>query len=111
MKETISEATKHTPGPWVVDGGGSVSSKDYECPVATVSRGMRGNPWVTATRMANARLIAAAPELLEACHDAIVGLSAMLDDNETAAERLAAESLALLAIESAEAAIEKAQGK
>ena len=106
----MSEEAKHTPGPWRIgDACNTVFGPPCGLPPQRIER--IADTSRTKNRRANTVLIAAAPELLEACHDAIVGLSAMLDDNETAAERLAAESLALLAIESAEAAIEKAQGK
>ncbi len=57
-------SAQHTPGPWsateasghVVDAGGA--------PVA-VTAGLANGPWATEYR-ANARLIAAAPDLLEA---------------------------------------------
>ena len=60
----MSEA-KHTPGPWAwhVDRPTDViSSEPCECSVATIDIGC-GN---RAEQQANARLIAAAPELLEA---------------------------------------------
>jgi len=67
---------KHTPGPWETDTS-AVSSTD----IPVCGRTKSGNPrWVarvygegtlsrvTDERNANARLIAAAPELLGACH-------------------------------------------
>lgn len=57
--------TKHTPGPWAAFDT-AVVAPAYEMPVARVSNGIRGNPWTREARTANARLIAAAPELLEA---------------------------------------------
>lgn len=61
--------SQHTPGPWTIeyhsiqDGkGGQKLAKIHnnEIPIATV------NAW-TQTQVANAQLIAAAPDLLEAC--------------------------------------------
>jgi hypothetical protein len=61
-------AAKHTPGPWVVDGKQAwVTQGTRDLPIAALL-------WPTSLRsedetMANARLIAAAPELLEALID------------------------------------------
>jgi hypothetical protein len=55
-------AAKHTPGPWVVDGRTIYAECDRE------SFTVAGMPATNhATREADARLIAAAPELLAAC--------------------------------------------
>ncbi len=57
--------TKHTPGPWWVDDDSCVASghgDDYK----TVAEVFRNDGIDTATRKANADLIAAAPDLLEA---------------------------------------------
>lgn len=70
---------KHTPGPWYVDkecaiwrrppaelyqnGGGVAGDK----PLATVHEGWYGEDVTGYPAQANARLIAAAPDLLEAC--------------------------------------------
>jgi len=58
--------TKHTPGPWGCDWtrGREIDSK-YGI-VAVVRKGNAGTTWVS-----NACLIAAAPELLEACKMAV----------------------------------------
>lgn len=66
--------TKHTPGPWkVVNFDGNVSSE-----IRAENGVMVGNPYGPAGRWAevreeheaNANLIAAAPDLLEACKEA-----------------------------------------
>lgn len=54
--ETMSE-TKHTPGPWHITNHGTVDAADRQ--IASVHNGGIMN-------MGNARLIAAAPDLLEA---------------------------------------------
>lgn len=72
-------AAKHTPGPWVVDADGQVWR--YELRIAdTAPRGADIAP--RSERPANARLIAAAPDLLAALqalmmwsdHEALTGL-------------------------------------
>lgn len=52
--------TKHTPGPWHTAGDQGVQIRSQRDQIAKVWT-MRGNEW-----KANARLIAAAPDLLEA---------------------------------------------
>lgn len=70
MKETMREITKHTPGPWECSGGyvqSATKSKPSGAPLCIA------DPFVDESFMsdheadANARLIAAAPELLEVC--------------------------------------------
>src|SRR4051812_31379349 len=63
-KENLAgERTQHTPGPWRVDGRFVMASKGAGAIAETFPHG----PGKTAgTAEANARLIAAAPELLEA---------------------------------------------
>jgi hypothetical protein len=58
-------SSKHTPGPWEITAHGSIEAKDRQ--IALVSRG-------GLTDMPNARLIAAAPELLEALQVAELAL-------------------------------------
>lgn len=61
--------TKHTPGPWFAGSSGRVYAKGGQNLVASV---------IGASELpipaANARLIAAAPELLVACEDALNNL-------------------------------------
>jgi hypothetical protein len=71
----------HTPGPWVVDDGRKLKRKKLRSELLMVVAEKGGMPGiivnqgvVTATDEANARLIAAAPELLEA---ALVALDAI----------------------------------
>lgn len=83
---TVSEGenTKHTPGPWVVDGPASM---DIRCRVYRVINSDRfpaafvpawdqaepGEVDGTEEAVANARLIATAPDLLAAAKDALAG--------------------------------------
>lgn len=70
--------SKHTPGPWEVQSytnykGWSVWANDRGC----IAEGCIAERWYDADQQpdelkANARLIAAAPELLEACKVALV---------------------------------------
>lgn len=101
---------KHTPAPWEVRQAPSVNSRDYDIFQAGVSPsagkiarvpGREGREQIS---IANARLIAAAPELLEALKDildrfksCIAGGNGELDDDAPA-------------IKKANAAIAKAKG-
>jgi hypothetical protein len=69
-------APTHTPGPWRYSEEelwGAVYGDSHEL-VATVLPGILDKNKVVAT----ARLIAAAPDLLQACHDALADLDASL---------------------------------
>ena len=81
--------SKHTPGPWHTAGEQGVQIRSAKDQIAKVWT-MRGNEW-----KANARLIAAAPDLLEALQD-------MVSDHAS----LSAATLAF-----ARAAITKATGE
>lgn len=67
---------RHTPGPWYTDGPYTVSAKDHramgQTPIATI-HGFVG----TDGREANARLIAAAPDMLAALRELIEQLEAI----------------------------------
>ena len=59
--------SKHTPGPWALDEGWEESGGD----TCVVNRSHDGEDWDVCrvySSKANARLIVAAPDLLEACH-------------------------------------------
>lgn len=92
--------TKHTPGPWVVVRAGnstlirSDSQRGYFAKIEGACAGAHG-----AEGEANARLIAAAPDLLEALKKALPLLE----------EHIRGRSVTE-AIEAAEAAIAKAEG-
>lgn len=68
---------KHTPGPWVVtvDGGSAIikevngtGSAGYRCTICQISE---RSEYLTDRDKANAHLIAAAPEMLEALEDLV----------------------------------------
>jgi len=85
--------TKHTPGPWTFDGEELVSdAEDWD--VAYLARFM--NPGYSSE--ANGYLLAAAPELLEACEASVAYL-------------LRGEGAGWKACELAQAAIAKARGE
>lgn len=71
MKTTIEKA-QHTPGPWRIvrdeDGCFEIADENGLLINKTVARG-------GTTNRANARLIAAAPDLLEACESALIALT------------------------------------
>lgn len=101
---------KHTPGPWVVRGGFSIYASDRKTPVADACL----NNSVAANDEANARLIAAAPELLDAClamiawDDAEKGARPYEEDNGKGwRERL---ELCAASFEKARSAVAKAEG-
>lgn len=87
---TIKEKVKHTPGPWtyregMISGGNKIKIAEMDqCHMPNIEH------------YANAALIAAAPELLEACKKAIIAIE----------ERELTVAIAFL-----EAAIRKAEGK
>lgn len=62
--------TKHTPEPWILNQGSnnySVTTKDSKIKIIEGCRNPIANLELWEQRLANARLIAAAPELLKAC--------------------------------------------
>lgn len=91
--------TKHTPGPWVVED-------PIESLTPIGAHGRNGGKWVAHClgphQAANARLIAAAPDMLEA----LTALLARFDDNPELSELIG-----LVEIEHARAAIAKAEGR
>ena len=83
---------KHTPGPWKVDPNypHDIQTESGVIEIATTSIALSGGlPAKYEDRKANARLIAAAPELLEALQDAVEYLKNYLPD-EMIAPHLAA---------------------
>lgn len=109
-------STKHTPGPWIAIH--SIPEEGSECfwlraqPGGTICRGFSQeigtiNGPQSGEQEANARLIAAAPELLEACQAMVEW-----DDREKdhAVDFSARIALCEVAFEKARAAIVKATG-
>jgi hypothetical protein len=73
--------SKHTPGPWEIythnpDGSGLHIKSTKGGVIAKLF-----NPGLREMLEANARLIAAAPELLDACEDVLYGINHKIDDN------------------------------
>lgn len=68
--------SKHTPGPWAHDSGSTlVITEEYiiaDCTAAALPE---------SEQEANARLMAAAPELLEACKDALEFIDFLMHDS------------------------------
>ena len=60
---------KHTPGPWICDGGAVYRNGDIDAPIAHMCRDERATKAgiYPVERDSNAVLIAAAPDLLAAC--------------------------------------------
>lgn len=66
---------KHTPGPWALDDTGWIARVDNGEPVCLINAGLR-NDELPSQELADAHLIAAAPEMLEAlkaCRSSIGG--------------------------------------
>ena len=75
--------TQYTPGPWAVEENSSpplIWGNDYEKPIAEVELHRSYADYKDGEVQANARLIAAAPDLLDACYQLIYAL--MYDDEE-----------------------------
>jgi hypothetical protein len=90
--------TKHTPGPWVQEGRHVEAFDGKECVMGIEIYGPEDEA------LANARLIAAAPELLEV-------LRFTLAELEVSAIRDGLEPEELVAVTKARAAIAKAEGR
>lgn len=75
---------KHTPGPWFVDDDGDICVSDPNSPMGRemVADAFQMDDEPNDVREANARLIAAAPELLEACHT-VAGFLSKLENCDT----------------------------
>lgn len=81
--------TKHTPGPWHTDAGQSFYVFAHGSLMEQA--GVNNGPFVcNASTQANARLIAAAPELLDA-------LAALLEDQRDASPPVLAQARAAIA--------------
>ncbi len=67
----MTQTTKHTPGPWKVDGDTYITAHSL-----IIAHCKQNGSLKLEDAQANARLIAAAPELLEALEYAVLGLKA-----------------------------------
>lgn len=81
--------SEHTPGPWTIKFGLNVMGKDVRYPsqerLVANAGGHANNIWneqVTAENEANAHLIAAAPDLLEALREMVDRFESCDDDPE-----------------------------
>lgn len=101
---------KHTPGPWHFDDGGDgdleIWSAAYHPTMPLCSVGNYGPAGPSSTDNANARVIAAAPELLEACERVLKeSVRVEYDEDGPACAEMAYEVLEVV-----RAAIAKAEG-
>ena len=106
--------SKHTPGPWTASqwhdsatdqGGWTISANGHLLPMSDMDSGDGDNP------EANARLIAAAPELLEACVELLAAERFSVRPPETVMQAEAKLGRIRKAVAQAEAAIAKATGE
>ena len=76
--------TRHTPGPWYCIGGAVYRENDATAPIAYMCRDERASEAgiYPVERDCNARLIAAAPELLAACREALIELKDAMPHDE-----------------------------
>jgi hypothetical protein len=80
----------HTPGPWKVLGGTIIENNNEDELIATVPEGFEDSARFDRTR-ANATLIAAAPELLEALIDVTQELTTEIVRNQHCSYEIAQE--------------------
>ena len=90
--------SKHTPGPWILKGLTVYNSNEIE--ICESNDFVRANADNTSEIEANARLIAAAPDMMDALKDC---LAYMLDDQSS-------DVTGAKALDSINAAIAKAEG-
>ncbi len=69
--------SKHTPGPWRVVGGTQVTGRDVICNTADLDDPRQSNEAWVAEMQANARLIAAAPDLADALRAALAFMQSL----------------------------------
>lgn len=99
--------TKYTPGPWLVDGAGTKAMvRGADLTIVAVRHRLIGP-----THEANARLIAAAPELLEALQGAIKAWDAVYPSMKFDGDVETLEDFEFGEFQKARAAIAKATGE
>jgi hypothetical protein len=89
MPDTTATTT-HTPGPWVLDRGADgdmLVTSLHESPDDDVCHVYGGNAGDDDRALADARLIAAAPELLEALREALAEMEYAYGDGHTPTDR------------------------
>ena len=110
----MSDKTKHTPGPWVVrtidQSLATVETQDGRYIIGNAGQ-LRADDWKTGhiERRANARLIAAAPELLEALQEMVAGDAEAIEEAQALGVPFPEEMLATF--KKARAAIARATGE
>lgn len=112
-------ATQHTPGPWTRETGQRF--REMVQPESAGVRGPNGNYVATALDFnrydrddeveANARLIAAAPDLLKALEALVTEFGARLSDGKPVGHTVGSMDRALMLVIESEAAIAKAKGE
>ena len=96
----MSETANHTPGPWEIGARMTrveVLPKGWNMPMCVADCGTEHAPDSKHERVANARLIASAPDLLAACRAAVKEMDVLqpdIDVGETLAALRAAIALA-----------------
>jgi len=101
--------TKHTPGPWKISDGAILCQNVNAYGNFHIARFDRGDSDNTGEDLANARLIAAAPELLAALKDTLCLAEAYFDTLPDDGE--AQDHYMTCVIELARNAIAKAEGR
>jgi hypothetical protein len=96
----------HTTGPWAYDGDsqevyGTAEKYGSGWIARVVGNDSDGRPFPDEERLANARLISAAPDLLAACHK-LIDSDAAVEEDERKHQLLLAKLLAAKAIARAE---------
>lgn len=111
-KSELKSAVKHTPGPWTIKDHGVMGMLNGRLEtVATIYP-------LSPVEKSNARLIAAAPELLEACKELLGRLSQVMDNhpnlpdpNDSSEESHEWTEGDKIALDNARSAITKATGE
>lgn len=99
--------TQHTPGPWSIEGRNKVNVKISDKSGFTCVHAQIWFPKQIKQAQANARLVAAAPELLKACKEAVHFIWE-IQEQTTPEERQHKVNLAFFMLRDA---IAKAEGK
>ena len=84
-KQTKQTEQKHTPGPW--ETGALITNVEvwpdgWNVPMCIADCSTKRSPESNEEKCANARLIAAAPDLLEACEESLRALRIIYDNTD-----------------------------